>query len=187
MKHMSTKLLLTSVLVASSFGVSANQQWENESKDAWIDGKAESTLLLNTSLNSFEIDTEVKDQVVTLSGRVDNAMEKSLAQELVEGLDGVESVDNQLSVASSETKDKQADESSDTMAALTDSKITTIVKTRLLMDSAVSGTDIEVETQDQTVTLSGQVESDTQQELALTIAKNTNDVKNVVNKLEVVQ
>ena len=37
------------------------QDWKDGAKDAWIDGKAETTLLLNTNLNSFDIITDVKD------------------------------------------------------------------------------------------------------------------------------
>ncbi|MEF1308770.1 BON domain-containing protein [Vibrio mytili] len=183
MKNIASKIVLTSVLATSSTAVLANQQWEKESMDAWLDGKAETTLLLNSNLNSFDINTDVENQVVTLSGSVDNELEKSLAEELVSGLDGVKDVKNKLSVV----KDDKKEVDSEALATLTDSKITTIVKTRLLMDTNVSGTDIEVTTNNKTVTLSGHVSSDAEQDLALSIANNTNDVNKVIDNLKVVQ
>ncbi|ELA9595375.1 BON domain-containing protein [Vibrio parahaemolyticus] len=183
MNNIAAKIVLTSVLATSSTAVLASDKWEKESMDAWLDGKAETTLLLNSNLNSFDINTDVENQVVTLTGSVNNDLEKSLAEELVSGLDGVKKVNNELTVVS----ENKQDADSDAFAALTDSKITTIVKTRLLMDTSVSGTDIDVTTENKTVTLTGKVTSDAEHDLALSIANNTNDVNKVVDKLEVVQ
>ncbi|MDF5617654.1 BON domain-containing protein, partial [Vibrio parahaemolyticus] len=119
----------------------------------------------------------------TLSGSVNNDLEKSLAEELVTGLDGVKKVNNELSVVNEGKKETD----SEALATLTDSKITTIVKTRLLMDTNVSGTDIDVTTERKTVTLAGKVNSDAEHDLAISIANNTNDVNKVIDKLEVVQ
>ncbi|TOO27631.1 BON domain-containing protein, partial [Vibrio parahaemolyticus] len=134
MNNIAAKIVLTSVLATSSTAVLASDKWEKESMDAWLDGKAETTLLLNSNLNSFDINTDVENQVVTLTGSVNNDLEKSLAEELVSGLDGVKKVNNELTVVS----ENKQDADSDAFAALTDSKITTIVKTRLLMDTSVS-------------------------------------------------
>ena len=49
----------------------------------------------------------------------------------------------------------------------------------------MSGLDIEVEVKNGIVTLVGEVESDSERDLAFTMAKNTNDVTSVVNKLKV--
>ncbi|MCZ2367721.1 BON domain-containing protein [Vibrio diabolicus] len=183
MNNIAAKIVLTSVLATSSTAVLASDKWEKESMDAWLDGKAETTLLLNSNLNSFDINTDVENQVVTLSGSVNNDLEKSLAEELVTGLDGVKEVNNELSVVNEGKKETD----SEALATLTDSKITTIVKTRLLMDTNVSGTDIDVTTVRKTVTLAGKVNSDAEHDLALSIANNTNDVNKVIDKLEVVQ
>lgn len=124
MNNIAAKIVLTSVLATSSTAVLASDKWEKESMDAWLDGKAETTLLLNSNLNSFDINTDVENQVVTLTGSVNNDLEKSLAEELVSGLDGVKKVNNELTVVS----ENKQDSDSDAFAALTDSKITTIVK-----------------------------------------------------------
>lgn len=183
MKNVAPKLILASVLVSSSSAVmAADNQWKDQSYDAWLDGKAETALLLNTNLNSFDINTDVENKVVTLTGKVSNSTEKDLAGELVTGLEGVKSVNNELTVMDSEQS-----EGSEALATLQDTKITTLVKTQLLMNRDVSGTDIEVETNGGTVVLNGSVDTDAEHDLAINIARNTEQVNDVVDNLEVVQ
>lgn len=182
MKNMTPKILLTACLVTSSFVVLANEKWEESALDAWIDGKAETTLLLNSNLNSLDINTDVSNQIITLTGAVDNETEKALAEELVYGLEGVSSVNNQLTVIK-----ESNDQDSEVFQSLEDSKISTVVKTRLLMNTNVSGTDINVETEERVVTLIGDVQSEKEHELAIYIARNVKHVNKVVDQLEVIQ
>jgi hyperosmotically inducible periplasmic protein len=176
---MVTKGLLTSLVLATTFSATAGQDWQKEAKDAWIDGKAETTLLLNTNLNSFDINTDVKNGLVTLTGKVESGVDKALAAELVKSLDGVKDVNNELTVMN------EKESTNDMVEALTDSKVATVVKTRLLFSSEVSGTDINVEVKEGVVTLIGTVSSDAERQLALKIAENTDDVDKVVDKIEV--
>lgn len=60
--------------------------------------------------------------------------------------------------------------------AVTDTWITTKVKSSLLMASNVEGRAIEVSTRDGKVKLSGEVESSTERELAVEIAKGIRGV-----------
>jgi len=184
MKRMTTIALSTVLLTSSTLALAGQQDWKDESLDAWIDGKAETTLLLNTNLNSFDIDTEVEAGVVTLTGDVNSGIEKALAGELVTGLEGVKSVDNNLTILN---EDADADIDDKALSALTDTKITTVVKTRLLMADDVSAMDIEVTTTDNVVLLAGNVKTDAEHDLAMNLARNTDDVTSVIDKLEVVQ
>ncbi|HCS81455.1 MAG TPA: transporter, partial [Alteromonas macleodii] len=160
-------------------------------KDAWIDGKAEATLLFNGNLDSFDINTDVKNGNVVLTGKVENSVDKKLAEELVANIDGVTSVDNKLTVVSD--KDMEGDMSDDMedtvdegTSELTDAKIATVIKTRLLMDTDISGFDIDVDVENGVVTLTGDVDSDAERDLAVEIAKNASDVKDVESNLRVV-
>lgn len=180
MKYSIGSIIVASVLTLGSSAAYAENTWTDKSKDAWVDGKAESTLLLNSNLNSFDINTDVSAGVVTLTGKVDSEVEKALAAELVESLDGVKSVDNRLTVLSTE-----ADKDNVMLSALMDSKVETVVKTKLLIESEVNGTDIEVEVNQGTVVLTGTVGSSSEKQLAVAIAKNTDDVKKVVNNLTI--
>lgn len=180
MKNIAPKILLATFLVTSSSISVASDKWKEEALDAWIDGKAETTLLLNSNLNSFNINTDVSNKTITLTGAVDNETEKALAGELVSGLAGVAVVNNQLSVL-----DKSQD--NEILEAITDNKITAVVKTRLLLNTNVSGTDINVDTEERVVTLIGDVESEVEHDLVISIARNVRDVNKVVDQLEVIQ
>lgn len=177
MKSFATKTLMVSLLCMSAVPVMADT-WDEKAKDAWLDGKAETMLLLNSNLNSFDINTDVEQQVVTLTGVVDTEVEKALAEELVIGIEDVKEVNNKLVV------NPQSDVNKTSMAALKDAKITTVVKTKLLLNENVNGTAIGVSTEAGVVTLSGLIDSDAERDLALEITKNTNDVNDVVSELE---
>ncbi len=197
------KRTLLSLMVAglvSTGAVAADMKsenkWEKGAKDAWIDGKAEATLLFNGNLNSFDINTDVKNGTVVLTGKVKNSVDKKLAEELVVDIDGVTAVDNQLTVvgkdammaAQDNSGDMQNDmenKSKEATSELTDAKIATVIKTRLLMDSDISGFDIDVDVEEGNVTLTGKVKSDAERQLAVEIAQNATDVKNVEDNLEI--
>lgn len=66
-----------------------------------------------------------------------------------------------------------------------DAWITSKIKSSLLSDNLVSGTDISVETFQGKVLLSGFVDAENQIERAEEIAKRTEGVQQVVNKMEV--
>ena len=184
MKTFNKSMIAALVLGTTAMGAQAGT-WENESKDAWIDGKAETVLLMNTNLNNFDINTDVKNGKVVLTGKVNSELDKELAEELVLSLDGVSDVENSLTVVKSmDTKDRNKDMMDDDND-LTDAKITTVITTRFLFDSEVGGTDIDVDTDNGIVTLNGSVESEAEKQLAVKIAKNAEDVRDVVDKLSI--
>jgi len=82
--------------------------------------------------------------------------------------------------------DEDTDDYDEQTSTLTDAKIATVIKTRLLMDSDISGFDIDVDVEDGTVTLTGNVDSDAERQLAIEIAKNASDVRDVEDHLQVI-
>lgn len=193
MKRSLISMIVATTLTTAAYAgdMDTDNKWEKGAKDAWIDGKAEATLLFNGNLDSFDINTDVKNGNVVLTGKVENSVDKKLAEELVANIDGVTSVDNKLTVVSD--KDMEGDMSDDMedtvdegTSQLTDAKIATVIKTRLLMDTDISGFDIDVDVENGVVTLTGDVDSDAERDLAVEIAKNASDVKDVESNLRVV-
>ncbi|MBB1436682.1 BON domain-containing protein [Pseudoalteromonas sp. SG43-6] len=185
MKTFNKSIIAALVLGTTAMGAQANS-WENESKDAWIDGKAETVLLMNTNLNNFDINTDVKNGKVVLTGKVESELDKELAEELILSLDGVTDVDNELTVVKNKDTKSKKMKSDSTESDLTDAKITTVITTRYLFNSEVGGTDIDVDTDKGVVTLNGTVGSDAEKQLAVKIAKNAEDVRDVVDNLTIV-
>ncbi len=150
--------------------------------DARIDSEAELTLLLDGKMNIFDINTDVTDGKVVLTGRVDSEVNKALATELVKSLKGVKSVDNRLAVAAPD----EYDSNGSTFANdLLDAKVITAIKSRLLLESTITGADIDVQAEQGIVTLYGKVKSSRERDLAIAIAKNTDDVDGVISELSV--
>ena len=68
---------------------------------------------------------------------------------------------------------------------VTDASLTAAVKTKFLADSQVKGLNIDVDTSNGVVTLNGHVSSQAEASKAVTIARNTDGVKRVINNLKV--
>jgi hyperosmotically inducible periplasmic protein len=87
------------------------------------------------------------------------------------------------------TADKVADTASDASSkvamAADDTAITAKVKAALIAEPGLKSTDINVDTKEATVTLSGTVGSDELRDRAKQIASSTSGVKNVVDNLVV--
>ena len=85
--------------------------------------------------------------------------------------------------AAKKTGDDTEKAAKKTATVLTDAEITTAVKTKFLGDKAVSGLNINVDTDHGVVTLTGPVHSVTEKNEALRLARTTKGVKRVVSKL----
>ena len=69
--------------------------------DAWLWTKARFDLAAADDLRDSTINVDVDNAVVTLTGTVANAAQKTRAQQVVKSVEGVKSVKDQLKVASS--------------------------------------------------------------------------------------
>ncbi|SBS26715.1 Osmotically-inducible protein Y precursor [Marinomonas spartinae] len=189
MKNTIMSILFVSALTAGAAHAQTNDHWTDRAKDAWIDGKAEATLLFNQHVNAFHIKTSVKDGVVTLTGTTDNSTDKDLAGELVQGLQGVKEVKNNITIADTPANSPKGADKSDmtdqAKSTLIDTKIATVLKTRYLWNQNIEGTKIHIDVDKGIVTLTGDVKSDAEKQLAVQIARNTTDVKQVKDELKV--
>ena len=158
-------------------------------KDAWLEGRVESALLFNEHLDSFAIDTRVHEGKAVLSGSVESEIDRDLAGEITQLVDGVDSVDNRLTVdatAGESAKDSEAHRSdSEWRQSVMDATTTAEIKTRLLLNDHTGGLAINVDTADGVVTLSGEVDSEEEIDLAGKIAANIAGEQNVDNRLSV--
>lgn len=185
MKKLPSAILIATTLTMTSAAANEND-WSKEAKDAWIDGKAEAVLLFNGNLDSFDINTTVKQGKVTLTGEVDSDVERKLAEELVHGVEGVTAVDNELTVMKSDKNhQKKSKHHEDEVGAMVDTKIAVVLKSRYLLDSDIDGTDINVDVENGHVSLTGEVDSTSEKQLAIQMAKNIDDVVEVSEDLTI--
>lgn len=182
-----TSLMTIGITLATlaSAPLFAENNWEGEARDAWIDGKLESSYLLNTELNNFKIDTDVENGAVTLTGMVPSAVHKQLAEEIAANLDGVTTVNNELAVGND--KYERDANSRNFSTAFYDMTTTARLKSNYALNDDLKATDINIDTKDGVVVLEGEVKSSAAKQLAEEIAANYDHVIRVDNRLMVSQ
>lgn len=117
--------------------------------DTAITAKVKTKLMGDERLKKSDISVTTTNGVVTLEGTASDSKAKSAAGALTKSVKGVKSIDNNLKVPGSSktvTKSKRA---------VSDSWITTKVKSEILADSVSKGFDVSVKTTHGVVVLKG--------------------------------
>ena len=179
--------------------------------DAGITTAVKSKLAADDTVKAYQIDVDTKSRVVTLNGKVDNALARTRAVELAKTTDGVADVIDNLTVVAGVTppgglddaalnraRDAAASATTATAdavkrdgtvgtagAAVGDAALTAKVKTKFLADTAISGLKIDVDTKNDVVTLSGTVPTAAEKRHAVEVARATDGVKSVIDNLKV--
>jgi osmotically-inducible protein OsmY len=176
--------------------------------DAGVTTKVKSKLAADDTVKAYQIDVDTSDHVVTLSGNVESSAAKDRAVVLTRETPGVKDVVVNIKVnggsaalpgeyntspnsaaaenAARDAGRDAADAARDAGHAITDAAVTTAVKSKMLVDPDVSALKIDVDTKDGIVTLSGTVNSASEKTQAVQIARQTDGVKKVQDKLTVV-
>ena len=154
--------------------------------EARQEGSVWTAFALNRHLSPFSIDVEIENGIATLTGEVESEVDRDLAEQVALGVDGVREVDNQLQVAG-EGVERSADDGEGRAFStrFNDATTTATVKSKLLWNRNTEGLDINVTTRDGVVTLEGRTDSEASSELAERLARNTDGVRQVDNKLSV--
>ena len=179
---------LAVVLCAAGLAVSCGQS------DAGITTAVKSKLAADTTVRAYEIDVDTNNRVVTLSGEVETSVARDQALTIARETEGVRDVIDQLRVAESsaaaglldrEDLDAARGTAGEAGGAVTDAGITAAVKAKLLADPAVGGLQIDVDTSGGVVTLDGRVDTRAEADQAVRLARGTEGVSQVVDKLRV--
>lgn len=159
----------------------ANGSFGGAIDDATITAAIKSKLLWSRHAAGMATEVITRDGRVTLRGTADSADARQHAQQLARNTGGVNAVDNQIIVRPEGSQTKAGlDVSADGAGlALSDTWITTKVKSTLLYSSNISSGDISVTTTDGVVKLTGTQPSGAERALAIELAKNVRGVKSV--------
>jgi len=141
------------------------------STDSKIEDTATASYNYRTVLAN-QVSVSSHDGVVTLTGTVQDRDDRALAEDTVNNIPGVFSVDNQIIVKS------DVPEHSDAWIALK-------IRSELLVKANVSATATKVDVKDGVVTLSGTSTSGAQKDLTEAYAKDIDNVKAVRNEMVV--
>lgn len=161
--------------------------------DAGITIRIDTTYMFNPHLSAMAIDVDTDHGVVTLSGTVPGDVHRDLAVAIARNAEGVRDVHDRLSVE----KEKAGKDSAGTPPqwserqaagrtfgeAVHDATITASIKMQLATGKGVAAHNINVDTRQGRVILTGQVASEAERQLAVRIAKDTEGVREVENQL----
>ncbi len=165
--HRFALLATVGVLLTSSIYLYASDT------DDRIEASFKKTHVYKTQLKDDAIKAESKDGAVILTGTVVESSHKALAKDTVEGLPGVKSVDNQLTVSGTNVTEHS------------DAWLATKVHAALLFHRNVSTTATDVFVKDGVVSLRGEASSPAQKQLTAEYAADVEGVKSVKNEMTI--
>jgi hyperosmotically inducible protein len=173
MKRLQLFFLLASLVLVLP-ACSTNQTLATQADDAAITTKVKAKLTADPEINPFNIDVDTDEGIVTLSGTVEDSQARNEAARLARNTGGVLRVINDIKVG-----DKTIGESVD------DARIVASIKAKLTADDSVNPLNVDVDSNQGIVTLSGRVETQIARDAAGRVARETKGVKSVKNRLKV--
>ena len=183
-KHLKQLALASSVAlaVASSAASGAALPGSQDVIDARQETQIWTTYALSPHLRANDLQVSVHQGKATLTGSVEEGVNKELAEEIALGVTGVKAVENNIEVA----KDYVAPDTSLSRSygeTIDDSTITAVVKSKLAWSKYTNGLTTKVVTKSGHVTLSGSADSAPSRDLAGRLAQNSRGVVAVDNQL----
>ena len=116
--------------------------------DSWLTAKAKIALAADSRVKGRQIEVETTEGRVVLRGKVDSDEAKRAAEGITAGLDGAQTVKNDLEVVSPSARDAVEEK---------DEAITARVKAHFVNDTHLKNADIDAQTHAGVVSLTGEV------------------------------
>jgi hyperosmotically inducible periplasmic protein len=177
-------------------------------KDGWLVMKVHSEMVDEDVLSGSDIDVDVKNGVVTLQGTVPSEAARARAIAVAKANDGVKNVVDQLKIAPAtgsnmaakaeragekaerageKAADKTLSATQKTGRAIDDGWIKSKIYAQYLADwnTVLNDSDIDIDVDNNVVTLNGTVKTNEAKTKAVSIAKATDGVKSVKDNLRV--
>ncbi len=168
-------LLALGAVVLLGAACASTQTAGEQLDDSAITTKITTKLAADPEINPFNIDVDTMDGVVTLRGEVEKELARTEAESHARATKGVRSVHNEIRVVPEKYEDDEEG---------SDAWITTKVKAKLIADPQLNPFNIDVDTQDGVVTLSGRVKDNAARAEAEKLARDTEGVIRVANQLQ---
>ena len=143
------------------------------------------TYALSPYLRANNLQVSVDGDKATLTGKVDESVNKQLAEQIALGVSGVKQVDNQIVVQADYSPPAQQGSDRSFGELVDDASITSAIKSKLMWSKDTGGLTTKVDTKRGQVTLVGTADSAAARDLAGRLASNTHGVTSVDNQLMV--
>lgn len=179
LKKLALATATVTVLSLNPVLASAAQDLPSQLAEARQEGSIWTAFALNRHLSPFKIDVDVEQGTAILKGRVENEVDRELAERIALDVEGIDKVDNQLEIDANVTAEPGTKAS--LAQSFEDATLTATVKSKLLWNSVTDALKIDVDSKDGVVTLKGRATSPEAKELAGRLASNTDGAITVNN------
>lgn len=153
-----------------------NRSVEQQMDDAGVTAALGTKYALDTEVDRYRIDIDVNNGIVTLRGAVSSAEQRTDAERIARGTQGVKDVINELEIDPTPRTAGKAFE---------DAWIATMITSKLSVDPEVKSRNVDVDVRNGVATLSGTVETEAGRAEAEDLARSVDGVTEVVNELQV--
>lgn len=178
-------LLVAGTILLAAFEATSGSSVETRSNDGeWRQGYLEGSIQSNPHLRHSRIDIATDGGNVRLAGLVRSPAAKALAEEIALSAPGVTGVENRIEIIAIGTGAAGFDLEEEAQH-LSNVPINNKVMARLLSHSSTRDLKVTAETRNRVVVVKGEVGSELEKELVFWLVKNTDGVKEVVDKIEV--
>lgn len=190
-QHIPTALALAGILAGppalSGAAPQATAAATAQDRDDTLKDRIAFRLDTSETVRKYDVKVKVDGGVATLSGDVATAAQKAEAEKLAK-VDGIARVQNEIAIDPDEDRslgERMKAGMSKTGEKISDAWITTKVNWFFVGEDTLKGSRIDVDTKNNVVTLSGTVTSQAGRTRAVALAKQTEGVKEVVDRLTV--
>jgi hyperosmotically inducible protein len=173
----SAVLLVASMAMVACASTRTTKSAGEQVDDSVTTGRVKAALIADPTTKAHQIDVETFKGTVQLNGFVDTAASKSRASEVAKSTKGVTAVRNNLTV--------RTDAGPSGSERVDDAAITAKVKAALAGDPRTKAHQVNVETREGAVQLSGFVDNSEAKSTAGELARAVDNVKSVDNELDV--
>lgn len=184
LRSLALSLAIASTIALAPFSSLNAAGRSPEAVAARQEGQIWTTYALSPYLRAHDIEVTVVDGKATLTGTVEEDVNKDLAKQLALSVDGITSVDNRIVVKADYVPSDKSDRRRYAQR-VDDASISTAVRSKLQWSQQLNDRQIGVATERGRVSLSGQVDSIGDKDLAQRLAAGTRGVSAVDNRLTV--
>jgi len=183
-KHLLASSIMLAVL--ASGGVFAADTACQNVDDSRREAQIWTTYALSPYLRANDLGVSVKDGKATLSGDVEESVNRDLAEQIARGVKGINNVDNKIVVRADYTPRPRGKERS-YGEMVDDVSIATAVRSKLQWSKHTEGLNAKVDVNAGRTTLTGTAATTTAKDLAGRLAMSTRGVVSVDNKLTIAE
>ena len=138
-----------------------------------------------TGVTSVKSEIKINPDTRSVAEKATSAAKSGTEKAANKGAEGVGVAAEKTKEGAEVAADKTSEAASKSANAVSDTWITTKVKSKIVGDKALKGADVDVTTDGGIVTLTGKVLTEAQRKHAITVAKGTKGTKDVVDKLTI--